>query len=164
MTASGRARYSASLSLPHACSAGQDAVVNPMYMCACSRTPRSEAATRFVPQIDFFTGPHAVENLDLIVVGGATSGAVSKLGQLYTWGQVKKVGESQVRNADWGDMLDVFLLDSRVSSLNAGFLLCAGQTISVPGPGRLAHPQHLLRKRVICHRCRRQQGAAQTMA
>jgi hypothetical protein len=47
-------------------------------------------------QIDFFSGPHAVENHDLIVVGGATSGAVTKLGQLYTWGQVKKVGESQV--------------------------------------------------------------------
>ena len=47
-------------------------------------------------QIEFFQGPHAIKDFNLITAGGATSGAVSGLGQLYTWGQIKKVGESQV--------------------------------------------------------------------
>jgi hypothetical protein len=51
-------------------------------------------------QVEFFQGPHAIKNFDLITSGGATSGAVSGLGQLYTWGQIKKVGESQVRHKD----------------------------------------------------------------
>jgi len=48
-------------------------------------------------KVDFFTGPHAVKNFDLVTAGGATSAAVDGIGQLYTWGQIKKVGESQVR-------------------------------------------------------------------
>mmetsp|Transcript_2901 Transcript_2901/g.6754 ORF Transcript_2901/g.6754 Transcript_2901/m.6754 type:complete len:459 (-) Transcript_2901:95-1471(-) len=48
-------------------------------------------------KVDFFTGPHAIKNFDLVAAGGATSGAVDGIGQLYTWGQIKKVGESQVR-------------------------------------------------------------------
>mmetsp|Transcript_16101 Transcript_16101/g.39186 ORF Transcript_16101/g.39186 Transcript_16101/m.39186 type:complete len:454 (-) Transcript_16101:362-1723(-) len=48
-------------------------------------------------KIEFFTGPNAIKGLDLVCAGGATSGAVTTLGQLYTWGQIKKVGESQVR-------------------------------------------------------------------
>ena len=48
-------------------------------------------------KIEFFTGPNAVKDFDLVVAGGATSGAVTSLGQLYTWGQTKKVGESNIR-------------------------------------------------------------------
>jgi hypothetical protein len=47
-------------------------------------------------QVEFFQGPHAIKNFDLVTAGGATSGAVDGIGQLYTWGQIKKVGESQV--------------------------------------------------------------------
>jgi hypothetical protein len=47
-------------------------------------------------QVEFFQGPHAIKNFDLVTAGGATSGAVDSMGQLYTWGQIKKVGESQV--------------------------------------------------------------------
>jgi hypothetical protein len=70
------------------------------YLQILTQPPVSRSEPRLTDdsvQIDFFSGPHAVENHDLIVAGGATSGAVTKLGQLYTWGQVKKVGESQVR-------------------------------------------------------------------
>eukprot|EP00287_Rhodomonas_sp_CCMP768_P015135 CAMPEP_0196754130 /NCGR_PEP_ID=MMETSP1091-20130531/92914_1 /TAXON_ID=302021 /ORGANISM="Rhodomonas sp., Strain CCMP768" /LENGTH=459 /DNA_ID=CAMNT_0042102341 /DNA_START=124 /DNA_END=1503 /DNA_ORIENTATION=- len=48
-------------------------------------------------KVDFFSGPHAIKNFDLVAAGGATSAAVDGIGQLYTWGQIKKVGESQVR-------------------------------------------------------------------
>ncbi|EKX32539.1 hypothetical protein GUITHDRAFT_121290 [Guillardia theta CCMP2712] len=48
-------------------------------------------------KVEFFQGPHAIKNPDLVVAGGASSGAVDGIGQLYTWGQIKKVGESQVR-------------------------------------------------------------------
>lgn len=48
-------------------------------------------------KIEFFSGPHAVKNADLVTAGGATSAAVDGIGMLYTWGQIKKVGESQVR-------------------------------------------------------------------
>ena len=60
---------------------------------ACSRV---NGAWCGAAQVDFFQGPHAIKNFDLFTAGGATSGAVSGLGQLYTWGQIKKVGESQV--------------------------------------------------------------------
>ncbi len=53
---------------------------------------------RTARQVEFFQGPHAITNPNLFTAGGATSGAVSGLGQLYTWGQIKKVGESQVRS------------------------------------------------------------------
>ena len=48
-------------------------------------------------KIEFFQGPNKIENFDLVVAGGATSGAVTALGQLYTWGQIKKVSESQIK-------------------------------------------------------------------
>ena len=58
-------------------------------------------------QVEFFQGPHAIKNPDLVVAGGASSGAVDGIGQLYTWGQIKKVGESQVRRHDLSCVADV---------------------------------------------------------
>eukprot|EP00802_Teleaulax_amphioxeia_P010646 Tamp_10674.p1 GENE.Tamp_10674~~Tamp_10674.p1 ORF type:complete len:469 (-),score=104.08 Tamp_10674:604-1863(-) len=48
-------------------------------------------------KVEFFTGPRAIKDANLVVAGGSTSGAVDGIGQLYTWGQIKKMGESQVR-------------------------------------------------------------------
>lgn len=48
-------------------------------------------------RIEFFSGPNAISNFDLVVAGGATSGAVTTLGQLYSWGQTKKVSDSNIR-------------------------------------------------------------------
>mmetsp|Transcript_40878 Transcript_40878/g.102283 ORF Transcript_40878/g.102283 Transcript_40878/m.102283 type:complete len:457 (+) Transcript_40878:107-1477(+) len=48
-------------------------------------------------KVDFFTGPNAIKDFDLVAAGGSTSGAVTSLGQLYTWGQIKKVSESQIK-------------------------------------------------------------------
>jgi alpha-tubulin suppressor-like RCC1 family protein len=48
-------------------------------------------------KVAFFEGPHAIKDAALVTAGGATSGAVDAMGQLYTWGQVKKIGESQIK-------------------------------------------------------------------
>jgi len=74
-------------------------------------------------KIEFFQGPHAVKNFDLVTAGGATSGAVDGIGQLYTWGQIKKVGESQVR--PWPEQN---LMGWNIRSINFGnesFGICA---------------------------------------